>query len=102
MDYRGIMEKPFFTLSIRARGGKQLEMSQDTPPGIFANGVMHSDHTLVLSTPIETIPQGELQVLLLAQKTGLQCTAGFILSFTGNCQLFFVSCPQEELIWKAG
>ena len=59
MDYRGIMEKPFFTLSIRARGGKQLELSQDTPPGIFANGVMHSDHTLMLSTPIEKIPQGK-------------------------------------------
>ena len=61
MDYRGSMEKPFFTLSIRARGGTPLELSQDTAPGMFANGVMHLDHTLVLSTPIEKIPQGKLQ-----------------------------------------
>ena len=59
MDYRGSMEKPFFTLSIRARGGTPLELSQDTSPGMFSNGVMHLDHTLVLSTPIEKIPQGE-------------------------------------------
>lgn len=64
MDYRGAMEKPFFTLSIRARGGTPLELSQDTPPGMFANGVMHLDQTLVLSTPIAEIPQGESSFLI--------------------------------------
>ena len=60
MEYRGAMEKPFFTLSIRARGGTPLELSQDTAPGVFANGVLVLDHTLVLSTPIQQIPQGKL------------------------------------------
>lgn len=60
MEYRGAMEKPCFTLSIRARGGTPLELSQDTAPGVFANGVLLLDHTLVLSTPIQQIPQGKL------------------------------------------
>ncbi|KAL0054820.1 hypothetical protein WJX82_002841 [Trebouxia sp. C0006] len=58
MDYKGIMEKPFFTLSVRARGGTMLEQSQDTPPGIFSRGVMIADQALVLSTPISELPQG--------------------------------------------
>lgn len=58
MDYKGIMEKPFFTLSVRARGGTMLEQSQDTPPGVFSRGVMISDQALVLSTPISELPQG--------------------------------------------
>ena len=59
MDYKGIMEKPFFTLSVRTRGGSLLEQSQDTPPGVFSNGVMTSDQTLVLTTPISEFPQGQ-------------------------------------------
>lgn len=58
MDYKGIMEKPFFTLSVRARGGTLLEQSQDTPPGAFSRGIMISDQTLVLVTPISELPQG--------------------------------------------
>lgn len=64
MEYRGAMEKPFFTLSIRARGGTPLELSQDTAPGMFANGLLVLDHTLVLSTPIQQIPQGEMMVVV--------------------------------------
>lgn len=60
MDYKGIMEKPFFTLSVRTRGGSLLEQSQDTPPGVFSNGVMMSDQTLVLTTPISEFPQGSV------------------------------------------
>ena len=58
MEYRGNMEKPFFTLSVRARGGTLLEQSQDTPPGVFSHGLMISDATLVLNTPIAELPQG--------------------------------------------
>jgi hypothetical protein len=69
MDYKGIMEKPFFTLSVRARGGTMLEQSQDTPPGIFSRGVMIADQALVLSTPISELPQG---VNCLAQRPTTQ------------------------------
>ncbi len=69
MDYKGIMEKPFFTLSVRARGGTMLEQSQDTPPGVFSRGVMTADQALVLSTPISELPQG---VKYLVQKPSTQ------------------------------
>jgi len=69
MDYKGIMEKPFFTLSVRARGGTMLEQSQDTPPGVFSRGVMIADQALVLSTPISELPQG---VKCLVQKPSTQ------------------------------
>ena len=58
MQYRGAIEQPFFTLSVRGRGGSLLEPNQDTPPGIYANGAVSADHTLVLTTPIAQIPQG--------------------------------------------
>ena len=75
MDYKGIMEKPFFTLSVRARGGTLLEQSQDTPPGAFSRGVMISDQTLVLSTPISELPQGVHSLLQITTIAIALCSA---------------------------
>ena len=59
MQYKGTMEQPFFTLSIRGRGGSEVEPPQDTPPAYYANGIVSADHAMVVSTPIAQIPQGD-------------------------------------------
>lgn len=65
MQYRGAMEQPFFTLSVRGRGGSLLEPNQETSPGIYANGVITADHPLVVNTPIAQIPQGSFMTHVL-------------------------------------
>lgn len=62
MQYKGTMEQPFFTLSIRGRGGSEVEPPQDTPPAYYANGVVSADHAMVVTTPIAQIPQGDCAI----------------------------------------
>lgn len=100
MQYRGIMEKPFFTLSVRGRGGSLLEPNQDTSPGIYANGVVSADHTLVLTTPIAQIPQGSLCMLCCAADfvTMLCCLFSVVLCCVGMSRVMLLLCPVAVMV----
>ena len=63
MKYAGIMERPFFTVSLRTQRGQLIEPAHNTLPALWdaKNNVLKAGDVLALSTPVRSLPDGELQ-----------------------------------------
>ncbi len=65
MKYTGIMERPFFTVSLRTQRGQLIEPAHNTLPALWdgKNNVLKAGDVLALSTPVRSLPDGECRVL---------------------------------------
>ena len=63
MKYTGVMERPFFTVSLRTQRGQLIEPAHNTLPALWdaKNNVLKAGDVLALSTPVRSLPDGELQ-----------------------------------------
>ena len=65
MKYTGVMERPFFTVSLRTQRGQLIEPAHNTLPALWdaKNNVLKAGDVLALSTPVRSLPDGEGRVL---------------------------------------
>ena len=65
MKYTGVMERPFFTVSLRTQRGQLIEPAHNTLPALWdaKNNVLKAGDVLALSTPVRSLPDGERRVL---------------------------------------
>ena len=58
--YRKMLDRPFFSLTLRTASGQPLELVHNTPPGYYNQeaGAISANHVVRLRTPVAHIPPG--------------------------------------------
>ena len=98
MKYTGVMERPFFTVSLRTQRGQLIEPAHNTLPALWdaKNNVLKAGDVLALSTPVRSLPDGERRVLAWHPSA---CMTG-----QSSCyfQLRNICCMLAGIGWAGG